>query len=146
MLRRCAADRRIVDRYRLTCEIRDEIQGRGVPGWQLPPGDLDTWDRATREASILLDDILDLADGYGITQGTRIDLSGVDLGEPSQVERDRIAAVLDALPEATLSFEGTFNAHVPRDHVDSPDCWCQPIGPTLIHRGLPDDAAEETPR
>ncbi len=74
--------------------------GRGVHGWELPPGDLDTWDRAQREASILLDDILDLADSYGITTET------IEPGSPLAQDLDEgltQAAASDAVPSEVVA-------------------------------------------
>lgn len=84
-------------------------------------------------------DFLDLADSHGLAPQPRavhgIDLSDIDLGEIPEAERDRIAAKLATLPTATFKVEGYL---VPREHVDSPDCWCGPVGPALVHRDLPD--------
>ena len=73
VLRRCAAHRRMVESYRVTVKIRDEITGRRLPAQDLPPEDLDTWDRAQREASVMEEGIRCLAVGYGL-----IDLADVD--------------------------------------------------------------------
>lgn len=68
VLRRCEADRETVDDYARTVEIRDAAAER-LRTQEHPknPRDLDTWDRADREASTLRPVIERLARAYGIT-------------------------------------------------------------------------------
>jgi hypothetical protein len=67
VLRQCAAHRRIVKSYQWTMATADEIAGRGLKPWELPPKDLDLWDRCASTLAELTPVIEDLAEGYGIT-------------------------------------------------------------------------------
>lgn len=56
------AKRQIVDEYATTCRLRDEAAARIKAAGDHPdPADLDTWDRAEREAAILRGPVENLA-------------------------------------------------------------------------------------
>lgn len=131
VLRRCAADRRRLERH------TPDTTGDGYFYCTTCGGG----GKHEFPVEWPCEDLLDVADSYGVAPESHtvrgVDLSGIDLGEPSQAEQDRIAGILAQLPTATLTFEGTFNDHTePREHEDGPDCWCKPIGPTYVHHDL----------
>lgn len=64
---RCAADREIVDMYAGTVKIRDDALAEMNGGANTNHRSLDTWSRATYEASVLLPVIEALAEGYDLT-------------------------------------------------------------------------------
>jgi hypothetical protein len=75
VLRRCAADRKTLTFYTETVAIRDRsaalIQAAQDQGERPNGRVLDDWNRAQREAAILLHPLLNLAEGYGWTEGER---------------------------------------------------------------------------
>ena len=75
VLRRCAADRKAMALYSDTVAIRDksaallrDAQDRSV---HPAPSALDDWNRANREAAMMLPLVQLLAEGYGWTEGER---------------------------------------------------------------------------
>lgn len=67
VLHGCAADREIVDMYVGTAKIRDDALAEMNGGASPNHRSLDTWSRATYEASVLLPVIEALAAGYDLT-------------------------------------------------------------------------------
>lgn len=68
------AKRRIVDEYATTCRLRDEATARIKAAGDSPdPGDLDTWDRAQREAAILEGPVTLLALPYADHRDYRVE-------------------------------------------------------------------------
>lgn len=67
VLRRIKADRKTLADYELTVRIRDEAAQRIKDAGDSPDStDLDTWDRAQREAAILVDVVHNMAEGWGL--------------------------------------------------------------------------------
>jgi hypothetical protein len=66
VLRRIAAERKVLDGYELTVQLRDEAAQRIRAAGDAPTAaDLDTWDRAQREAAILEEPVACIAEGWG---------------------------------------------------------------------------------
>jgi hypothetical protein len=69
VLRRIAAERKVLDGYELTVQLRDEAAQRIRAAGDAPTAaDLDTWDRAQREAAILEEPVACIAEGWGWTE------------------------------------------------------------------------------
>lgn len=82
VLRRCAADRKTVERYQLMVAVCDEMLGRGKHGWELPTFvDIEAELRARDalvdaqiEVRVLAGVIRDLAKGYGLDRRLLADI------------------------------------------------------------------------